>query len=91
MSSKTGAGANAGAGMDVEVSHGAEVSSPPAASGQMTLAAAMAAGAAMSAPNSAVKLQKEKEELRRINRAWNAKAEDEKRKVMCLQGLLVHL
>jgi hypothetical protein len=26
-------------------------------------------------------MQKEKEELRRINRAWNAKAEDEKRKV----------
>lgn len=53
-------------------------------SGHMTLAAAMAAGAAMSspsAPGSAAKLQKEKEELRRINRAWNAKAEDEKRKV----------
>lgn len=29
----------------------------------------------------AAKMQKEKEELRRINRAWNAKAEDEKRKV----------
>jgi hypothetical protein len=28
-----------------------------------------------------LKLQKEKEELRRINRAWNAKAEDEKKKV----------
>ena len=60
------------------------VDSSPASSGHMTLAAAMAAGAAMSspaAPSSAVKLQKEKEELRRINRAWNAKAEDEKRKV----------
>ena len=33
------------------------------------------------APANTVKLQKEKEELRRINRAWNQKAEDEKRKV----------
>ena len=31
-------------------------------------------------------MQKEKDELRRINRAWNAKAEDEKRKVTCLCG-----
>ena len=31
--------------------------------------------------SSAQKLQREKEELRRINRAWNQKAEDEKRKV----------
>ena len=30
------------------------------------------------------KLQKEKEELRRINRAWNAKAEDEKKKVILI-------
>jgi len=66
-----------------------EVSRPvdasPVASGHMTLAAAMAAGAAMTTapttPGSAATLQKEKEELRRINRAWNAKAEDEKRKV----------
>ena len=60
------------------------VDASPVASGHMTLAAAMAAGAAMTAPTtpgSAATLQKEKEELRRINRAWNAKAEDEKRKV----------
>jgi len=64
-----------------EVAHPSDASP---SSGHMTLAAAMAAGAAMSspsAPGSAAKLQKEKDELRRINRAWNAKAEDEKRKV----------
>lgn len=33
-------------------------------------------------PETAVELQKSKEELRRINRAWNAKAEDEKKKVI---------
>lgn len=67
-----------------EASKAAEAPTATAAA-PMTLAAAMAAGAAMSssgpAPSSAVKLQKEKEELRRINRAWNAKAEEEKRKV----------
>lgn len=34
-------------------------------------------------------MQKEKEELRRINRAWNAKAEDEKRKVRTPQHVYV--
>ena len=51
---------------------------------------ALEAAAPTSAPvQNAAKLQKEKEELRRINRAWNAKAEDEKRKVRhgaCSQG-----
>jgi hypothetical protein len=36
----------------------------------------------LSVASSNEKLLKEKEELRRINRAWNAKAEEEKRKVM---------
>jgi hypothetical protein len=50
------------------------------------VAAGSNGGTAANAPSSAQKLQKEKEELRRINRAWNLKAEDEKRKVsvVCL-------
>mmetsp|Transcript_19660 Transcript_19660/g.42689 ORF Transcript_19660/g.42689 Transcript_19660/m.42689 type:complete len:1034 (-) Transcript_19660:54-3155(-) len=36
-------------------------------------------------PVNTAKLQREKEELRRINRAWNAKAEDEKRKAEALK------
>lgn len=70
--------------LEAETSKAAE---PVPAAAPMTLAAAMAAGAAMSsarpAPSSSAKLQKEKEELRRINRAWNQKAEEEKRKVRC--------
>lgn len=51
-------------------------------SSQPTPAAhASAPEASKSDPEAAVRLQKEREELRRINRAWNARAEDEKRKV----------
>ena len=65
-------------------SSGSEVLS--ASNAPAVLAAAAAAGLSVQ-PGSTItianpaKLQKEKEELRRINRAWNAKAEDEKKKV----------
>lgn len=79
---------------DSKVRSIAEASSPPvnAAPESAPVASAAVAAAAVAAginvtPGSTItianpaKLQKEKEELRRINRAWNAKAEDEKKKV----------
>ncbi|RYH32199.1 hypothetical protein EON65_01090 [archaeon] len=51
---------------------------------QAASATASASDALKSDPEAALRLQKEREELRRINRAWNARAEDEKRKVRLL-------
>eukprot|EP00981_Chlorochromonas_danica_P013706 scaffold6743_cov158-Ochromonas_danica.AAC.6 len=47
----------------------------------VTQASPNAASKLQADKEAAARLQKEKEELRRINRAWNARAEDEKRRV----------
>lgn len=62
---------------NVSTEAAAAPSSHTNSSAASSAAAAIQVVAVAAVPN----MQKEKEELRRINRAWNAKAEDEKRKV----------
>lgn len=88
VSSSSGAGASSVNGSSSAALHGVLGQGKGSAAGKAVGGGDGAGGSGAADANgadAAAKLQREKdhkEELRRINRAWNSKAEDEKRKVI---------